>query len=83
VKLFRAGRILHKLGQVTNLLIFTICVLGFSRSNPMLGQFLDQGAVTGTVQDNSGAVIPGAAVTIEETTPGFQLSTTRLLIFAA
>lgn len=42
----------------------------------MLGQFLDQGAVTGTVQDNTGAVIPGAAVTIEETTTGFKLSTT-------
>lgn len=38
-------------------------------------QFLDQGALTGTIQDASGAVIPGAQVTLVNTDTSFKLTT--------
>ena len=39
-------------------------------------QFLDQGALTGTVQDNTGAAIPGATVILENPETSFKLTTT-------
>ena len=39
-------------------------------------QFLDQGALTGTVQDRTGAAIPGAKVTLDNPETNFKLTTT-------
>jgi len=54
------------------LLLIAACVGHFTAS----AQFLDQGALTGTVQDNTGAAIPGAKVTLEDPETGFILTTT-------
>ncbi len=40
------------------------------------GQFLDQGAITGVVQDQSGSVVPGAAVTLTSPDTGQVLHVT-------
>ena len=50
-----------------------VCVL-LSKTNPIYGQ-VDQGAITGTVQDSSGAVVPNADVTLLNTDQGISLET--------
>jgi hypothetical protein len=42
----------------------------------LLAQFLDQGAITGTVADPTGAAIPGSQVTLVSTDTAFKLVTT-------
>jgi hypothetical protein len=46
-------------------LMLCFCVL--SVSGPAAPAQVDQGTILGTVQDNTGAVIPGAAVTLTNT----------------
>jgi hypothetical protein len=58
------------------ILLFLLCALPFVQANAAFAQFLDQGAITGTVQDNTGAVIPGATVALESPDTGFKLTTT-------
>lgn len=48
-------------------------VLLFFAATSVFAQFLDQGAITGTVRDPSGAVIVGAQVTLTNTNTGLQL----------
>lgn len=57
-------------------LCFVSVFLLVLNANRGFAQFLDQGALTGTVQDSTGAVIPGAKVTIENPETNFKLSTT-------
>ena len=57
-------------------LLFLLGVYALGGTNATFAQFLDQGAITGTVQDSSGAVIPGAVVKLEDPGTGFQLTTT-------
>ena len=38
-------------------------------------QTLDRGEINGTIRDESGAVLPGVAVTLRETKTGFERST--------
>jgi hypothetical protein len=55
------------------------CLIGiclWSSGRNVMAQFLDQGAITGTVQDTTGAVIPNASVKLESPDTGFILSTT-------
>jgi len=49
------------------------CIFGFMFTATASAQFLDQGAITGTVQDQSGAAIPGAEVTLVSPDTGFKL----------
>jgi len=58
------------------LFLVLVCACMCSAPIDARAQFLDQGAVTGTVQDSSGAAIAGATVTIENPETGFKLSTT-------
>ena len=65
-----------KLRFIKHALVTFLCALLFLPAGIASAQFLDQGAVTGTVQDNTGAAIPGAKVTIENPDTGFKLTTT-------
>ena len=60
--------------RLMSMVLFCSLALLTGRIAP--AQFLDQGAVTGTVEDNTGAAIPGATVVIENPETGFKLSTT-------
>jgi hypothetical protein len=53
-----------------------VCAVMLLAGGRVQAQFLDQGAVTGTVQDSTGAAIPGAMVTITDPATGFKLTTT-------
>jgi len=53
---------------------FCLCVAIFA-SQPAFSQ-ADQGAITGTVQDSTGAVVPNAAVTVTSVDTGLVLKTT-------
>ncbi len=57
-------------------LLFLCCILICMPADKALGQFLDQGAITGTVQDDTGAAIPGAVVKLQSPDTGFTLTTT-------
>jgi hypothetical protein len=50
-----------------------VCALAGLLTSVAKAQFLDQGAITGTVQDQTGAAIPGATVTLESPDTGFKL----------
>ena len=52
-----------------------VCAVALLLSKEVSAQFLDQGAITGTVQDQSGAIIPGAQVTLVSPDTGFTLVT--------
>ena len=54
-------------------LLAIVCVL-FLQSNPIYGQ-VDEGAITGTVQDSSGAVVPNADITLLNIDQGISLQT--------
>jgi len=58
------------------ILLLLSCIFLFIPAGSAFGQFLDQGAITGTVQDNTGAAISGAKVTIENPDTGFKLAAT-------
>ena len=45
----------------------------FLAATSVFAQFLDQGAITGTIHDPSGAVIVGAQITLTNTSTGLQL----------
>jgi hypothetical protein len=53
--------------------ILSLAVMGLLASNRAFGQ-LDQGAITGVVQDSSGGAIPNAAVTLKEVDTGLVLT---------
>lgn len=52
------------------------CILFLFHVGPTFAQFLDQGAIAGIVQDQSGAVVPGAQVTLTNTETGLILHAT-------
>ena len=54
--------------------LFVICLLSFTA--PSAWAQTDQGAITGVVQDDQGAVIPGAKVTLTATDTSFVLERT-------
>ena len=56
-------------------LLFLLCVFLFVPTNGVFAQFLDQGAIAGTVQDDTGAIIPGAVVELESPDTGFKRTT--------
>ncbi|HZL28185.1 MAG TPA: TonB-dependent receptor [Acidobacteriaceae bacterium] len=56
-------------------LVVLFCIFGSMFTATASAQFLDQGAITGTVQDQSGAAIPGAQVTLLSPETGFKLTT--------
>ena len=58
------------------LLFLLLTASGFGGMNAAFAQFLDQGAITGTVQDTTGAAIPGAVVKLADPGTGFELTTT-------
>ncbi|MDR3410753.1 MAG: carboxypeptidase-like regulatory domain-containing protein, partial [Formivibrio sp.] len=60
--------------QVRYAILFFLCSFLCLHANNSFAQFLDQGAITGTVQDNTGAIIPGAVVTLESPDTGFRLT---------
>lgn len=64
---------LIQFGSRASLFVLLILVLGISPEAK--GQFLDQGAVTGIVQDPSGAAIPGAQVTLTSPETSFTETT--------
>ena len=61
--------------QLRCALVFFLVVYALGGTNAAFAQFLDQAAITGTVQDSSGAVIAGAVVKLEDPGTGFQLTT--------
>lgn len=69
------NRTIHKAQFVKRTLMVLFCALIFMGTDSIFAQFLDQGAITGTVQDQSGAVISGAQVTLLSPDTGFKLVT--------
>ncbi|WP_239461449.1 TonB-dependent receptor [Occallatibacter savannae] len=70
------GRDSSKLKMVRALryaVLAIVCILVI-QTKPMYGQ-VDEGAITGTVQDSSGAVVPNADVTLLNTDQGITLQT--------
>jgi Carboxypeptidase regulatory-like domain/TonB-dependent Receptor Plug Domain len=65
----------HNAQFVKRLLMVLFCTLILLPTDSILAQFLDQGAISGTVQDQSGAVIPGAQITLLSPDTGFKLTT--------
>ena len=63
-----------KLKKYTLMCLAALCVLMMSASYAF-GQ-VDQGSVTGVVQDATGAVVPNATVTLKNTDQGITLTTT-------
>jgi hypothetical protein len=59
-------------GKIVCLAFACLCLLLVS-SRSALGQ-VDEGAITGTIQDTSGAVVPGAQVTLVNTDQGITLT---------
>ena len=57
-------------------LILLLCAFVAAPTTASFAQFLDQGAITGTVQDGDGGAIPGAIVKLEQPESGFNRSTT-------
>jgi len=56
--------------------LFAVCVCLFALVAPLAWSQTDQGAITGVVQDDQGAVIPGAKVTLTATDTSFALDRT-------
>jgi len=67
---------IHHSKNMKRILLLLSCIFLFIPAGSAFGQFLDQGAITGTVQDNTGAAISGAKVTIENPDTGFKLAAT-------
>lgn len=61
----------HRAGRLIRTLIAVLCLCA---AYPSLFGQVDQGAISGTVQDSSGAVVPGAEVTITDLATGLQLT---------
>jgi hypothetical protein len=61
----------HRTGRLIRTLIAVLCLCA---AYPSLFGQVDQGAISGTVQDSSGAVVPGAEVTITDLATGLQLT---------
>src|SRR5580700_11557363 len=59
------------IGHITLTALFLLLV----QSQRVFGQ-VDEGAITGTISDPTGAVIPNAQVTLTNTDQGFTLTTT-------
>lgn len=70
------GNILRQKTRWKKLGTMLVCVVALMFASNASAQFLDQGALTGTVQDNTGAAIPGASVIIQDPDTGFKLTTT-------
>ena len=63
----------NRIGFVTCITLTTLCFL-LVQNQRVFGQ-VDEGAISGTVQDPSGAVVPGAKVTLLNTDQGISLQT--------
>jgi hypothetical protein len=66
----REGKVWFASGQSTGLgiLLFILVLLGAAL--PAMAQLAGKGAITGTITDKTGAVIPGAAITAKNTATG-------------
>jgi hypothetical protein len=60
---------------VQRLSLLLLLLVGFASFSGLRAQFLDQGALTGVVQDTSGAAIPGAEVTLTSSETSFKQTT--------
>ncbi len=69
----RVNRFWRRFQQVSYLLA-VVCCFGLTGSSPAFGQ-VDQGSITGVVQDSTGAVVPDATVTLLNTDQGITLET--------
>ena len=70
----RSGAALEGWARLGILNVIAVCVLLMSGSRAF-GQ-VDQGSITGVVQDKTGAAVPDAAVTLKNTDQGITLTTT-------
>jgi hypothetical protein len=61
--------------RLFGLIAFTFCTLLLASSRSLFAQ-VDEGSISGAVQDPTGAVIPGAQVTLLNTDQGLTLTTT-------
>jgi len=68
-------RLFHSWTKYFRFLTFSALFLLFMQSQRVFGQ-VDQGSIIGTVQDPTGAVVPGAQVTLLNTDQGLTLITT-------
>ncbi len=66
-------RIIAEMRRFLGKLIHVGCLLSLLHAGTTFAQFLDQGAITGIVQDQSGAIVPGAQVTLLSTDTGLEL----------
>jgi len=63
-------------GQARYFLLLFMCVLGMMVTNQGAIAQVDQGAITGTVQDTTGATVPAAKVTVKNIDTGLVLEGT-------
>ena len=68
--------IVHGLLRVLRGMVLIGSALMVLNTGTTFAQFLDQGGITGIVQDQTGAVVPGAQVTLTSTDTDLQLHTT-------
>jgi outer membrane receptor protein involved in Fe transport len=63
-------------GRVRYFLLMFMCTLGMMVTNQAAIAQVDQGAITGTVQDSTGAIVPAAKVTVKNIDTGLILEHT-------
>ncbi len=63
-------------GRARYYLLLLMCVLGVMVTNQGAIAQVDQGTITGTVQDSTGAIIPAAKVTVKNIDTGLVLEGT-------
>lgn len=63
-------------GRARIYLLLLMCMLGLMSTNQVASAQVDQGAITGTVQDSTGATVPAAKVTVKNIDTGLVLEGT-------